>query len=64
MGKVVLDGNSAVESVLYSYLPETIDFEVFALTIDRKCINEDTLFDLPVIPCDEVEDNTHLVIIR
>ncbi len=55
MGKVILFGNSAVASVLYSYLSETIDFEVFAFTIDRKFIKEDTLFDLPVIPLDEVE---------
>jgi hypothetical protein len=55
MSKVVLFGNSAVASVLYYYLSETIDFEVVAFTVDRKFIKEDTLFDLPVIPFDEVE---------
>ncbi|MFC2043171.1 hypothetical protein ACFLUA_03360 [Chloroflexota bacterium] len=54
MSKVILFGNSADASVLYSYLSETIDFEVFAFTIDRKFIKEETLFDLPVIPFDEV----------
>ena len=55
MGKVVLSCNSAVASVLNSYLSETTDFEVVAFTIDRKFIKDDTLFDLPVIPFDEVE---------
>ena len=55
MGKVVLFGNSAVASVVYSYLSETIDFEVFAFRVDRKFIKENTLFDLLVIPFDKVE---------
>lgn len=55
MGKVVLFGNRAVASILYSYLSEKIDFEVVAFRVDRKFIKEDTLFDLPVIPFDEVE---------
>jgi len=55
MEKVILFGNRAVASVIYTQLSEDEQFDVSAFTVDRAFIKEESLFDLPVIPFDEVQ---------
>lgn len=55
MGKVVLFGNGPVaRSAYYSFAYDS-PHEVVAFTVDGAFIEEEKLFDLPVIPFEEVE---------
>jgi len=53
--KVVLFGTGQIASVVYSYLTYDSPYEVAAFAVDRKEIKEDALFDLPVVPFEDVE---------
>lgn len=55
MAKIVLFGNGQVASVAYFYLTHDSPHEVVAFTADREYINEDRLFNLPVVPFENVE---------
>lgn len=55
MGNVVLFGNGPVaRSAYYSFAYDS-PHEVVAFTVDKEFIEEDTLFDLPVVPFAGVE---------
>ncbi len=55
MEKVVLFGTGAMASDVYLYLTHDSPYEVVAFTKDREYIKEDTAFDLPVVPFEDVE---------
>jgi sugar O-acyltransferase (sialic acid O-acetyltransferase NeuD family) len=55
MAKIVIFGNQQIASVGYFYLTHDSSHEVVAFTVDREYIKEDTLFDLPVVPFEEVK---------
>jgi sugar O-acyltransferase (sialic acid O-acetyltransferase NeuD family) len=54
--KVVLFGTGQVASVVYVYLTHDSPFKVAAFTVDRDHVGEKTLFDLSVVPFEEVEN--------
>jgi len=55
MAKVVIFGNGQIASVAYFYLVQDTSHDVVAFTVDRKYIHEEKLFELPVVPFEEVE---------
>ena len=55
MKKVVLFGTGSMASDVYVYLTHDSPYEVVAFAVDRQCLDEDTLFDLPVVPFEAVE---------
>lgn len=55
MGQVVLFGNGPIARSAYYRLLYESPHEVVGFTVDKEVIKETTLFDLPVIPFDEVE---------
>jgi sugar O-acyltransferase (sialic acid O-acetyltransferase NeuD family) len=55
MDKVVVFGNAEVASLNYFYLSHDSPYEVVAFTVDRAYIKEDTFFELPVVPFEEIE---------
>lgn len=54
MEKVVLYGNGPVAKASYHALVTDSPYEVAGFTVDRDFIQEDCLFDLPVVPFEEV----------
>jgi sugar O-acyltransferase (sialic acid O-acetyltransferase NeuD family) len=54
MEKVVLFGTGAMASDAYFIFTYESPYEVTAFTVDREHIKEDTLYELPVVPFDEV----------
>jgi sugar O-acyltransferase (sialic acid O-acetyltransferase NeuD family) len=54
MEKVVLFGAGAVARDAYLHLTGDSLYEVVAFTIDQSYLKEDTLFELPIVPFDEV----------
>lgn len=55
MEKVILFGVGQVASRAYWYLTHDSPFEVAAFTVDRKYIENDRVFELPVIPFEDIE---------
>jgi sugar O-acyltransferase (sialic acid O-acetyltransferase NeuD family) len=55
MERVVLFGTGSVASDAYVYLTHDSPYEVVAFSVDRVEIEEDTLFDLPVVPFEDIE---------
>jgi sugar O-acyltransferase (sialic acid O-acetyltransferase NeuD family) len=55
MKKIVLFGNSLYAESIYFSLTYDSPFKVAGFTVDRKYINEDTLFGMPVVPFEDVE---------
>lgn len=55
MNKVILFGNGAVAKAAYYAITYDSTYEVSGFTVDRDFIQEDCLFDLPVVPFDEVQ---------
>ena len=54
MSKVVLFGNKSEACTAYHDLKHFSDHEIAGFTVDREYIDQDTLFDLPVVPFDDV----------
>ena len=55
MSKVVIFGEGKIADVVYFYLTNDSPYEVVAFTADADYISKDKLFDLPVVPFEEVE---------
>lgn len=53
--KLVIIGDSAFAEVAYEYFHFDSDFEVIAFSVEREFINRSTLFDLPVVPFEDLE---------
>jgi sugar O-acyltransferase (sialic acid O-acetyltransferase NeuD family) len=53
--KVILFGTGSVAGDVFAYLTHDSPYEVVAFAIDREFLEEETLFDLPVVPFEEVE---------
>lgn len=56
MEKIVLFGNGQVASHAYYNFTHDSPYQVAAFTVDREFLQEDTLFGLPVVPFEEVQD--------
>lgn len=55
MEKVILFGNQSFAEANYYYLTHDSPYKVAAFTVDRSHLHGDKLFDLPVVPFDEIE---------
>jgi len=55
MEKVIVFGNGQGAGVNYMILSHDSPYEVAAFTVDRKYINSDTLFGLPVVAFEDIE---------
>ena len=56
MAKIVVFGNGQNASLGYFYLTHDSPHEVVAFTVDGEYIKEDTLFNLPVVPFEEINN--------
>jgi sugar O-acyltransferase (sialic acid O-acetyltransferase NeuD family) len=54
MEKVILFGNKSMAREAYNDLTYYSDHEVVGFTVDREYIDEDMLYNLPVVPFDDV----------
>lgn len=55
MEKVILFGNQSIARETFYCLKYHSDYEVVGFTVDREYLEADSLFQLPVIPFDDVE---------
>ncbi len=55
MERVVVFGNGQNASMAYWDLSHDSPYEVAAFTVDREYMKEDTLFELPVVPFEDIE---------
>jgi len=53
MEKIVIYGNGKIAKIAYSFLSKVYD--IVAFTVDKKVINEKTIFNLPVTDFENVE---------
>ena len=53
--RVIVFGNGQPAEMNYFYLTHSSQYEVAAFTVDRAYIKENTLFELPVVPFEDVE---------
>lgn len=55
MDKIVIYGNKSMAREAFYYLKYFSDYEVAGFTVDRECIESDSLLQLPVSPFDIIE---------
>ncbi|MFQ5753282.1 MAG: acetyltransferase [bacterium] len=53
--KLIIFGDSAFAEVAYEYFTHDSEYEVVAFTVSRDYLKQNELFDLPVIPFENVE---------
>lgn len=53
--KLILLGDSLFAEIAYQYFTYDSDYEVVAFSVERQYIKQDTLFDLPVVPFEDLE---------
>lgn len=53
--KLVLFGDSAFAEIAYEYFTHDSEYEVVAFTVSSEYLKKQTLFDLPIVPFEEVE---------
>jgi sugar O-acyltransferase (sialic acid O-acetyltransferase NeuD family) len=53
--RVVLVGDSALAEIAYEYFQSDSDFEVVAFSVEREYLRREQLFDLPVVPFEDLE---------
>lgn len=59
MAKVVIYGNGQVAGLAHYFLTHDSEHDVVAFTVDREFVREKSMFDLPVIPLDEIRKSYH-----
>jgi len=57
MKKIVIFGTGDIAQVVHHYLTHESDYDVVAFTVDRDHMKEEQVFDLPLVPFEEVERN-------
>ena len=53
--KLIIFGDSAFAEIAYEYFTHDSEYQVVAFTISKEYIKKTSLFDLPIIPFEEVE---------
>jgi sugar O-acyltransferase (sialic acid O-acetyltransferase NeuD family) len=53
--KLILFGDSAFGEIAYEYFTHDSSYEVIAFTVNREYLKKETLFGLPVVPFEEVD---------
>ncbi len=54
--KLVIYGIGETAQIAYEYFTHDSDYEVVAFTADEKYIESSTLYDLPVVPFEQIEE--------
>jgi sugar O-acyltransferase (sialic acid O-acetyltransferase NeuD family) len=54
--KLVIIGDSAFAEVAYEYFTFDSDFEVVGFAVEREYITRERLFDLPIVPFEDLEN--------
>jgi len=54
--KLILFGDSAFAEIAYEYFTHDSDYEVVAFTVSREYIQKKSLFGLPIVPFEEVDE--------
>jgi len=55
--KLIIGGDSAFAEIAYEYFTHDSDYEVVAFTVEREFLKRETLFGLPVVPFETVEQH-------
>jgi sugar O-acyltransferase (sialic acid O-acetyltransferase NeuD family) len=55
--KLILFGDSAFAEIAYEYFMYDSDYEVVAFTVSRDYLKKESLFDLPILPFEEIENH-------
>jgi sugar O-acyltransferase (sialic acid O-acetyltransferase NeuD family) len=55
--KLVIIGDSAFAEVAYEYFTYDSDYEVVAFSVEKKFLKRDTLFNLPVVAFEDIENS-------
>ncbi|GGP18586.1 acetyltransferase [Silvimonas iriomotensis] len=53
--KLIIGGDTAFAQIAYEYFTHDSDYEVVAFTVDPEYLKQDSLFGLPVVPFDQLE---------
>ena len=56
MEKIVIFGIGNIAEVAYTYITNDSEYEIVAFTVDKEYLTKNKLFNLPVIPFDELEN--------
>ena len=54
--KIILFGDSAFAEIAYEYFTYDSDYEVCAFTVSKQYLKKETLFGLPIIPFEDIEN--------
>lgn len=54
--KLLIGGSSAFAEVAYEYFTQDSDYEVLGFTVEKEYLDKETLFELPVVPFESLED--------
>lgn len=55
--KLIIGGDSAFAEVAYEYFTHDSDYEVVAFTVEREYLKRESLFGLPIVPFESLEEN-------
>ena len=55
--KLIIVGDTAFAEIAYEYFTYDSDYEVVAFSVEREYLKKESLFGLPVVPFEEVEQN-------
>jgi sugar O-acyltransferase (sialic acid O-acetyltransferase NeuD family) len=55
--KLIIGGDSAFAEIAYEYFTHDSNYEVVAFTVEREYLKRDTLFGLPIVPFETLEQS-------
>lgn len=55
-GKIIIAGDSAFAEIAYEYFKHDSEYDVAAFTVDKAFMKKDSLFGVPVVPFEEIEN--------
>ena len=55
MKKVIIFGTGGFAQIIYLYLKKDPEFNIVAFTANEYTIREKTLYDLPIVPFETIE---------
>jgi len=56
MEKVIIFGTGDIAQIAYLYLSEEKKYEVVSFTVDKNYLKNETLFNLPVVPFEDIQE--------
>jgi sugar O-acyltransferase (sialic acid O-acetyltransferase NeuD family) len=55
--KLIILGDSAIAEIAYEYFTHDSPYEVVAFSVDQEYLKRDSLFGLPVVPFEQLQDH-------